>query len=187
VRLFIAVRPPEPVLDQVADLVERLRRSALARGDDAVRWTTREQWHITLRFLGEVAEPEPVVTVLDQLGSSAVGATEATLGPQVEQLGRQVLCLPSGGLDELAAGVVAATAALGQPPDDRAFRGHLTLARIRRRARRSRIVGSDEDQGAGIDARWPVGEVVLVRSHLGRGGPRYEDLHVHSLSVRPRP
>jgi 2'-5' RNA ligase len=47
VRLFVAVWPPNDVVDVLADL---------PRPDVAgVRWTTQGQWHVTLRFLGQVA------------------------------------------------------------------------------------------------------------------------------------
>ena len=54
-RLFIAVRPSVAA----ADLVDRLPRFETPR----VRWVPREQWHVTLRFLGD-AEPEEVVAAL---------------------------------------------------------------------------------------------------------------------------
>ena len=105
-RRFVAVWPPEGVLDAV----EALHRPVEAGG----RWTRRDQWHVTLRFLGDVAV-EPVV---------------ARLGPAVDRLGRGVVQIPVAGLDELADDVVARTADLGRPPEDWPFVGHLTLARI---------------------------------------------------------
>jgi 2'-5' RNA ligase len=191
-RLFIGVRPPEVVLDQVGDLSDRLQRSLGAEAAEALRWTTRDQWHVTLRFLGEVGDPAPVVAALD---TADVRSTEAWLGPAARWLGGQVLYLPVAGLDELAAGVAAATAALGRPPEDRRFVGHVTLARLRRPSPRHRRAGRDRSGrdrsvrrrldlgGAAIEARWVVGEVVLVRSHLGRAGSRYEDVHRRRLPV----
>jgi RNA 2',3'-cyclic 3'-phosphodiesterase len=163
VRLFVAVRPPEPALDRVA----ALRRPAQA----GVRWTTRAQWHVTLRFLGEVTDPAPVAAALD--GASLPGA-EGRLGPAVGRLGREVVMVPVHGLDALAAAVVSATAAAGLPPDRRAFRGHLTLARVRHGPVRALV-------GEAIDLGFPVEDVRLVRSHLGPDGARYEDLHVRPV------
>ncbi|HKY68104.1 MAG TPA: hypothetical protein VJM49_17100, partial [Acidimicrobiales bacterium] len=56
------------------------------------------------------------------------------------------------------------------------FRGHVTLARARR--------GGDVRPLAGgrVAARFPVGTVTLVRSTPGRGGPRYDVLHIRSLA-----
>ncbi|MER3453020.1 MAG: RNA 2',3'-cyclic phosphodiesterase, partial [Acidimicrobiia bacterium] len=50
-RLFVAVWPPEEVLDVVAKLPRP--------GVVGLRWTSREQWHVTLRFFGSVPEPAP--------------------------------------------------------------------------------------------------------------------------------
>lgn len=177
-RLFIGVRPTDAVVDRVAELVAGLRGTLGARSEGAVRWVSREQWHVTLRFLGELEDAAPVIEALEQ---APLAATEARLGPQVELLGRQVVCLPAGGLETLGAGVIAATAQLGQPPAPRPFHGHLTLGRVRRRGRRDRAVRRSDLDGAVVEARWAVDEVVLVRSRLGAGGPSYEDLHVRAL------
>ena len=59
-------------------------------------------------------------------------ACEAAVGPVIETLSRQVVALPVAGLDDLAATVIEATHTLGRPPEDRPFRGHLTLARLAR-------------------------------------------------------
>lgn len=163
-RLFVAVQPPDDVLDLLAGLRRRERAG--------LRWTTRAQWHVTLRFLGEVEDPAPVAEALDV---APLVAADAVLGPKVSALRQGVLVVPVAGLDALAAGVVAATGGFGVPPPDRPFRGHLTLARAARH-------GSVRDlAGEAVDARFPVGDVRLVRSHLGRDGARYEDLHVRRL------
>lgn len=162
-RLFVAVRPPDAVLDVVGGLRRPER--------DGVRWTTRPQWHVTLRFLGEVDDPAPVVAALE---AAPLVRCAATVGPRVAALGRGVVMAPVTGLDALAEGVVAATAPFGRPPEARAFRGHLTLARVRRGPVRDLV-------GEGIDLRFPVEDVRLVRSRPGPGGSRYDDVHVRPL------
>ncbi|MGH9210009.1 MAG: RNA 2',3'-cyclic phosphodiesterase [Acidimicrobiales bacterium] len=178
-RLFVGVRPPGPVLDQVGELVAQLQGSLDRRSVGALRWASRDQWHLTLRFLGEVDDPEPVVTALDR---APIAPARAALGPATKVLGSQVVCVPAAGLEVLAAGVVAATASFGRPPGNRPFHGHLTVARLRGRPRRSRTLKHHDLDGAAIEARWRVDEVVLVRSHLGSGGSRYENLHVRRLT-----
>jgi RNA 2',3'-cyclic 3'-phosphodiesterase len=154
-RLFVAATPP----DEVLALIEELPRPA----EPGVRWTARPQWHVTLRFLGEadVAAARAALATLD-----APSAT-AELGPAVSRLGRSVVCLPVAGLDELAAAVRSATASVGEPPDPRPFAGHITLARLRRRA-------ACGVTGTRIRATFPVEEVELVRSTLTADGPEYE-------------
>jgi RNA 2',3'-cyclic 3'-phosphodiesterase len=158
VRLFVAVWPPDDLLDAVARLPRPER--------PGVRWTTRDQWHATLRFLGHVEMPDAALEALRRVDAPA---TEAVLGPAVEALNPRVLSIPVAGLDDVAMSVVACTAEVGKPPEDRPFRGHLTLARSKRGSVR-RLAG------AAVTGRWRVEEIALVRSDLSRSGARYETL-----------
>ena len=160
-RLFVAVWPPPDVLDRL----EALDRPAVA----GLRWTRRDHWHVTLRFLGSVAEVEPVAERVAAAARS-VAVTEAVLGPAVGRFGRRVLHVPVAGLDPVAAAVVAATGSAGRPPDDRPFSGHVTLARVVEKA----SVDLRPLTGAAVEGRWPVTEVCLVRSDLSGPAPRYE-------------
>jgi len=169
-RLFVAVDLPPDVVEKIAALPRPPLRT--------VRWTTPEQWHTTVRFLGEVDaglldEPAGLVAALDSvpilLRQRGIGPVEAVLGPVAGWFpGRRVLQIPVEGLDALAAVVVSATAAWGQPPE-RSFRGHLTLARARGQAR-----GPGSLAGAAVSARWMVRELVLYSSAAGPSGSRYQ-------------
>lgn len=167
VRLFVAVWPPPDVVEALAAAVVRLRGQS---GSD-LRWTAPEQWHVTLRFLGQadVADASAALHRLTALRPEAA-AVAAEIGPATARFGRRVLHVPVGGLNELAAVTVAATAAVGEPPEDRPFAGHLTLARARSRR------GADLSALAGVAVagRWEVPEVTLVASSPGRTGTRYD-------------
>jgi 2'-5' RNA ligase len=167
-RLFVAVSPPEEVLA----LVEALPRPNLA----TLRWTTPDQWHVTLRFLGEVERWQPVADTLRQipaaLREAGVEETEAVLGPAVAWFsGRRILQVPVAGLEVLAAQVSSATVKWGGPPEPGPYAGHLTLARVRGQGR-----GPASLAGTPIRAAWKVEKVVLVSSTLGSGGAHYEVL-----------
>jgi RNA 2',3'-cyclic 3'-phosphodiesterase len=151
----------------VLDAIEALPRPQ--RG--GVRWTRRDQWHVTLRFLGRVDEPADAVAALSRVEAVA---TEAILGPDVTRLGRGVVCVAVDGLEDVAAAVVDATAAVGRPPERRPFSGHLTLARIKSGGTRGLL-------GAPIAAQWPVDEVHLVESRLHPQGARYRSIAVVPL------
>jgi 2'-5' RNA ligase len=168
VRLFVAVYPsPEAVahLDAALDPV---------RGDwPGLRWVPAEQWHLTLAFLGEVAERlvEPLV---ERLGRAAARA-----GPMRLSLGG-FGAFPSGrrarvcwmGVDgavaplrDLATRVGAAARHTGIEVDTKPYRPHLTVARPRRPPL---DVGSlVKPWSAYRGPAWVAGEVSLVRSHLG--------------------
>lgn len=166
-RLFVAVWPP-------ADVVASL--AALPRPDVAgLRWTSPEQWHVTLRFLGEAGAEEAVAAFR---AIEAPGEVTAELGPVTGRFGRRVLHVPVGGLGQLAAATVAATAGVGEPPPDRPFAGHLTLARARDR----RGVDLRPLSGVPVGGRWPVEELTLVASRLGGRSPaRYEVVEILPL------
>ncbi|MDP8975857.1 MAG: RNA 2',3'-cyclic phosphodiesterase [Actinomycetota bacterium] len=170
-RLFIAVWPPP-------EIIERL--NGLDRPEvDGLRWTTAEQWHVTLRFLGDA----DVVAARDAFGRISAGPTTAELGPVTGRFGRRVLHGPVSGLEGLAAAATAATADVGKAPDSRPFTGHVTLARARDR----RGVDLRPLAGVSISGSWPVREVSLVASHLGGRGPaRYEVVESLELSLQGR-
>ena len=159
-RLFVAVWPPDEVVAELA---------ALPRPEVAgLRWTEPAQWHVTLRFLGEMDQN----VAADAFGRIVThGSVAAELGPATGRFGRRVLHVPVQGLAGLAAATAAATGGVGEPLDRRAFTGHVTLARARRR----RGVDLRPLVGAPVTGRWTVSEITLVASHAGGGGPsRYE-------------
>ena len=139
-----------------------------------LRWTGPDQWHVTLRFLGE-AEAGPARSAFRRI--EAADPVTAVLGPATGRFGRRVLHVPVAGLEGLAAATVAATAEMGVPPDGRAFAGHVTLARARDR----RGVDLRRLVGAPVAALWSVRELTLVASHLGRGPARYEVVETLAL------
>lgn len=157
VRLFVAVEPGAEAIDAV----RALPRPPI----DGVRWADERMWHVTLRFLGELPDPGPVVSAIDAVDLGP--PVYARLGARTRRLNPNVLVVPVGGLDDLAARVRAATADLGQPPDDRRFDGHLTIARRRRR-------GGKLPTGAPIDVAVRIDEVLLFSSRLSERGPAHE-------------
>ncbi|HUR18056.1 MAG TPA: RNA 2',3'-cyclic phosphodiesterase [Acidimicrobiales bacterium] len=153
-RAFVAVWPPPEVVASLA---------GLPRPEvEGLRWTGPDQWHVTLRFLGEVDEDE-AAWAFDTIGAGTPAV--AGMGPATGRFGRRVLHVPVSGLDAVAAATVAATGGIGHPPEDRPFAGHITLAR----ARHPRGVDLRSLAGASIAGTWAVPEITLVASRLGAG------------------
>lgn len=166
-RLFVAAWPPPHVID----LIAALPRPAV----EGLRWTGPDQWHVTLRFLGRCE----IEACRDALRGAVVPTATAVLGPVTDRFGRRILHVPVGGLAALATVVVQATVALGEPPEDRPFSGHVTIGRARTRQ------GVDLRPlcGTPVAASWPVTEVALVASHLGGGPARYETVEVFPVAA----
>jgi 2'-5' RNA ligase len=145
---------------------------------EGLRWTTRDQWHVTLRFVGEVGDAEDVI---DPLRATPLGEpATAVAGPASVWLNPTVLALPVDGLTGLARAVTDATSGVGEPPETRPFPGHVTLARVR--ARRSNQVGRAARarwsappalEPLEVAESWSVNEVVVVASALGGTGSTY--------------
>jgi RNA 2',3'-cyclic 3'-phosphodiesterase len=159
VRLFVAVWPSHETMNTIA---------ALDRPEvPGLRWTTEDQWHVTLRFLGGVDDElvEPLATALPRLP-----APEVVLGPATARLGRSILVVPVAGLDDLAAAVLDATSSLVPEDEPRPFQGHLTLARARRGAVPASLVGLP------VAGSWRASRVSLVRSETHPAGARYTEV-----------
>src|SRR2546421_5190672 len=108
VRLFVAVWPSEEVLERIAALPRPEVRG--------LRWTTPDQWHVTLRFFGEADEDE-VVAVFRGIDVESTGDTVAHLGPATGRFGQRVLHVPVEGLEALARATLRATKGVGNAPD----------------------------------------------------------------------
>jgi 2'-5' RNA ligase len=141
-----------------------------------VRWSTRDQWHVTLRFFGELAAAEVsrALELLAQAAASLPGRAplEVLGGPATRFMGPGLIIWPVDGLAVAAAAVETATAGIGQPPPDRRFVGHLTIARGRRGTdlRRARHLLQP------LAASWLVSSLSLVQSELHRDGARYREI-----------
>jgi 2'-5' RNA ligase len=157
-RLFVAIWPPDDVLDALAD-IERPK-------DQGVTWVPRENLHITLRFLGD-ADVDEVTARLDDVH---LPAATAVVGPAFDLLGERSLISPVAGVDDLAAVVRQAVRGLGTERERPRFQGHITVARLARRARPHRSAGRR------FDATFAVTEVALVASTLRDTGAVYETL-----------
>lgn len=159
-RAFLGIWPDEAT----RDALDALERPAV----DDLRWTTRDQWHVTLRFLGELGDHEvdPLLAAL-RAEVTGEGRVRCVAGPDTVVLGRRILAVPVVGVDDLARRVLAVAEPFGSDHPDEPFRGHLTLARARRRVP-AHLVGWP------LAATWSSATVDLIESRLEPGGARYE-------------
>ena len=155
--------PPPEVLrwtESVADSARRIH--------DEVRWTRPDQRHVTLQFLGPVADAESLAVSLAESVRRIAPFTVALEGAGAFPSPRRasVLWLGVGtGTEELGAlagAITAATAPLGFVADDRPFRPHLTLGRLGQARDLSALVERLWTGPAGPP--WTVDRVVLFDS-----------------------
>lgn len=171
-RLFVAVDLPAAVKDELHRVIEAMRRSL----PDA-KWVPRDNLHLTLSFLGEVAEErvDPIVVALTQAvaGTPAFEATLAGAGAFPSARRARVLWagLTAEGkrLDAIAAAVADGLEPLGFPREARPWTAHVTIARLRTPASIAGLPPADLEERS-----FDVSELTLFRSRLARPAPRYE-------------
>jgi 2'-5' RNA ligase len=166
-RLFVALRLPEPVLDAIA---QRLAPLTLPG-----RRTTRAQWHLTLQFLGDDADPH---AVSDALAGIDTAGGYARLGgpgtfPDVRHARVLWLGLTQGNSDvtRLAAAVAHRVAGLGHEPDPRPFRAHITVTRVRVPTDLRAEIASIDDTPVG--PTWAIDALTLYESRRHSSGADY--------------
>lgn len=180
VRLFVAVEVPDDVRTTVARAIDDVRTSA----PEGLRWSDPSRWHLTLAFLGEVADQR-----LSELGTRLARAVHLHRAPtlRIDGAGRfgsrtlwaRIVQQPTDGpsLPALVASVAAAARRTGIAQEDRPYRPHLTLARARTDVDLRPLV--DALAGLRTDP-WTAHEVLLVRSRLG---PHPEHVTLESFAM----
>jgi len=165
VRLFVAMWPPP----EVVAVLSALDRPSVPR----VRWSTPEQWKITVRPLGYVDDRvvPPLIDVLREQLSGAP-AVQCVLGPATRRLAGQWLGAPVSGLEELAEVVFEATEELVPVTHPQPFQADVVLARGR---------VPRELAGSPVSASWMARSVSLIADRSSPLAAGYEDLAVFPL------
>lgn len=182
-RAFIAIELPAQTRAALERQSARLRQSL---GGDLIRWVPAENIHLTLKFLGDVADTHLIF--LKQTISQAAEA-HAPFDLQIGGLG----CFPNlraprviwvgvhapAALSSLQKAIEAGAARLGYEKEARAFSPHLTLGRARQNLSpaelpRIRAALSSIQLGETETAR--VSAVHLFKSELTPNGSIYTKL-----------
>ena len=183
-RLFIAVDVTEEVRTAVAAKAARLREANCDVG-----WVKPENFHLTLKFLGETPDGklDDIKAALDlvALSRAAFELELRGMGCFPERGAPRVVWVGAGAgrdaLKTVARDVEGAMEDLGVPREQREFAAHLTIGRVRspRGAERlRRLVEVEAETGFG---RCVVDEVRLYKSTLASGGSIYDLLHAAKL------
>lgn len=175
-RLFVALEIPGTVRERLA-LVQG--------GVPGARWVRPDNLHLSLRFIGEV--DEHAAADLDaQLGRISASGFElkiadvGSFGPDRNPTTLWAGAARSDPLRHLRDKVDRAVVAAGLNADDRKFKPHVTLARLKN-GHRERVHRWLSDNAFLSIAPFPVGRFVLFRSHLNRESASYEPLADYPL------
>ena len=179
-RMFVAVIPPEEIVEDLDDFLS-VRRSA-----GEFRWTLADQWHVTLAFAAHV--PDRAFDELCERLSSVAGK-HAPYDTRIVGGGafphpdaaRVLFAGVEGSFDDLSRSARNALSTSGVAVDGQRFHPHMTLARLGRPANVTKWVRLLDSY---TGPTWSVSELSLIESHLGEGPrkrPRYEVRATFSL------
>ena len=175
-RLFVAIRPPEDIRDQLID----------AMGDSPeLRWVSDENLHLTLRFIGEVERPlaDDIAVALSRVRSGQFDLRVNGVGVFEQRNGGALWAgvQPKGPVAALAAKVERACVAAGLEPERRAFHAHVTLARWNRRDASAAQAFLERNRALASEP-FAVDRFILYESRLSRHGAHYEEVADYPLA-----
>ncbi len=181
-RLFIAANIPEDIRSSFADLT-----SSLSARLPGVRWVRKENFHVTLKFLGEVSERriEKMSPALAELAHETkpftisfegLGAFPDLRRPHVLWVG---IDRGVSDLRAIAEGIKNRVW-LEADRDEREFSGHVTIGRVARPIGAVSFVGTNAAFGS-----FELDRIDLMQSVTLREGPEYHVVRSFPLGGRP--
>ena len=187
-RSFVAIGIGADVRRRLAEAHEQLKSA-----NASVRWVPAENLHLTVKFLGDIAE-ERAPDVLDALGRAAEGIQPFVMSvrglgafpdlrrPRVVWAG-----VGEGGerAGELARAVERELEPLGFEPEKRGFSAHITLGRVKSFVGISALCGLIAEQADAEFGSVQVDEMALMRSDLRPSGAVYSVLGGAPLGAEP--
>lgn len=178
IRAFLALDLDPTSLRRVARVSDRLR---MGSGAPSAAWIPAARMHVTLKFVGALPAETvaPLAGALRPLveGKPAPKASALRLDAFPAKQRAQVIVLElvdaSGGLVELAKQVDKAANECGVPREQRPFRPHVTLARLKRPFDARRWL---RPELADMSGECLVASLTLFQSELARAGPTHTPL-----------
>lgn len=182
-RLFVAISLPEPVKDEI-EKAQREMRNGLP--GNFMRWTKREQFHLTLKFLGNVASArvgelsDSLRKVCETFGAMRLKAERIGFFPDMRY--PRVAWVWVHDEKELLPRLQQAIELAAQPftaeRAEKNFTGHVTLARIQgiKRAQAEVLSKCALGMAGRFFGEWTTESIGLIRSELSPSGARYTTL-----------
>jgi len=179
VRLFVGVNLPDEI---------RHRLAALSAGVNGAKWVAPENFHITLRFIGEVDRHQAADLdgALADIRAPAFDLALREVGKFGSRGRLRALWAgleSSGALVHLHDKVERASVRAGIEPEQRKFKPHVTLARFKRTPDHA-AAGFLEDHAGLASDDFFVDQFVLFESTLGNQGAHYTPLRSYPLGAQ---
>jgi RNA 2',3'-cyclic 3'-phosphodiesterase len=180
IRAFLAIDPPQEIFSEIIKIQERLKKDL--RGD--IRWVRPEGIHLTLKFFGYIYDSD-VANISDVVKNSI--ANMKALALNVRKLGAfpsvnrpRVLWLGIDGdtdaLINLQTRIDKGLESYGFKKEDRPFRPHLTLARIKEPKGLVGLVETVKKNEDYLAGSFSVCVLTLFKSDLKPAGAIYTKL-----------
>ena len=175
IRLFTALELPDSVAQGL---------SLIQAGVPGARWQSREQLHLTLRFIGEV-DGRDANAIDDALSGIDATGFMLTLKGVGEFGGKNPRALwagvePSPALTHLQRKIESALQRAGLPAEPRKYTPHVTLARLRNTPPGA-VMDYLTDHGLYASTPFAVGSFTLFSSVLSQNGSIYRQEQVYPL------
>jgi 2'-5' RNA ligase len=185
VRAFIAIDLSADIKDNLAALVNHLK--PLAKN---IKWTARENYHLTLKFLGEISESEmeDVKKSLAEITGRYQSFTLRLKGTGSFPPGSNRMRIIWAGLTEidrllsLQEEIEIELEKKGFPRENRPFSPHLTIGRAKQPEKQERLASELAKNNELELGSMEVREIIFFQSILHPEGPEYRVLSRHPLA-----
>jgi RNA 2',3'-cyclic 3'-phosphodiesterase len=180
IRAFLAIEPPEDILQAMSRLQEKLKREISGR----ISWTKPEGRHLTLKFFGDISM-EDIKNICSVVQNRI--ASGSSLNLKIEKLGvfpdarrpRVLWCGLTGDVEKLSTlqkQLDSDFASIGFPKENRPFQAHLTLGRIKEQHGLSGISEALAKHNTFVAGEFSCNELILFQSKLFPQGAVYTKL-----------
>ncbi len=189
IRAFVAIEISPALREQIAVQTLALKKALPAK----IRWTTPQNIHLTLKFLGDIA-PDSLPTLTHALAATAAQQTtfDIAIGgfgvfpgpknPRIFWIGIQA----PPDLAHLHRAIETTCFRLGYPPEEKPFNPHLTLGRLRDQADMTSLRPALQQIQIGPLGQVTISSLTLFRSDLRPQGPIYAPLAHFPLIHKPK-
>jgi len=184
VRTFIAFELPEHIVSAISQIQEGLKKSGLK-----MKWVKPENIHLTLKFLGNIktSDVEKVDRAMTQsvksvdpilLAVKGIGVFPDLRRPRVLWVGitgsvNSILTLHSAIEENLES--------IGFPKENRPFKGHLTVGRVKAKIDPKRLTDAMKVFETFESESFIADHLILFQSELRPTGAVYTKLKTQSL------